>query len=195
MAALGKTFRPMDHDTEQTDFELLPTGIYQLEVTASDIKEQEGGTAMNATIEVVAPEEYHKRRFFIWIDTDSDDPKKQADGQRDLARLSRAMFGADAPESIDDSEEFHFHTFTALVENSPAGVSKAGKPYRAKNRIKRYYFPDEANMPEPAIDATQPAAAPATRPVAANNNQRPAANQNASAAPAKAAGARPWGKK
>ena len=195
MAKLGTAIRPHEHDTEQQDFELLPNGIYRLEISASDVKQDdEGNTALNATIDVIEPEDYARRRFFVWIDTEHRDAEKQERGQKEIAKMARAMFGENAPSVIEDSEELHFHAFTARVKKGEAGVGKkSGKPYKARNSIQKYFYPDEGDVPAPAVDSDQPkAAAPATR-QAANNNHPPAANNNKPAAAAERK--LPWGKK
>lgn len=184
MARLGTTFNAQDHDTTQSDFELLPTGVYRLEVSASDVREEEGDITLAVTYDVIEPEQYKGRRIFGYIDLQNKDSKKQEDGQRDFAKLCRAV----GVGTVDDSEQLHLIAFTAKVQNAPAGVSKAGRPYKAKNRIQRFYFPDEGNTPEPAIDANQPSA-PA-------NDNRPAPAQTAARPAAAATGARrPWGAK
>ncbi|MCG7507093.1 DUF669 domain-containing protein [Mesorhizobium retamae] len=194
MAKLGTTINPHDHDTEQNDFELLPNGIYKLEIIASDVKEDENdsaNTAMNATISVIEPEEYANRRFFIWVDTQNRDPEKQAKGQREISKLARAMFGNKAPTVIEDSEELHLKSFIARVKKGEAGVSKASRPYKARNSIQKYFYPDDERvpLPEPAIDEVQPASKPA------KDNRPAAANQNAAPRQAAAGGAKPWGSK
>lgn len=86
-------------------------------------------------------------------------------------------------QEVEDSEELHFKAFTVKI-----GLGKPSKDgqYPARAEIKRYYFPDQGDVPEPAIDAEQP------RPAA--NDNRPAArvagNDNRPAA-----GKRPWGQK
>lgn len=186
MAALTKTFNAQEHDTEQSDFELLPNGIMRLEVSASDIKDQDGNKALNITIEVIEPEEYAKRRFFAWIDLEHKEADKQERGQREFAKLCRAI----GVTEVDDSEQLHFMPFTARVKRNEAGIAKkSGLPYKAKNTIGKYFYPDEGDLPEPAIDDVQP-----SKPIAANNNQRPAANQNTPASKPAATGSRPWAK-
>lgn len=185
MAALGKTFDPTEHDTTQTDYELLLNGIYRLEVSAADIKEEGNNKSLNLAVDVIEPEDYAKRKFFVWIDIEHDDPEFQERGQREFARLCRAIeLGV-----VDDTDELLFKPFTARVKKGEAGVGKkSGKPYKARNSIQKYFFPDEGPLPKPEIDAVQPTPAKAA-PVAANQNARPAA-----AAPAaKAAGSKPWG--
>lgn len=188
MAALGKKFDATAHDTTQTDFELLPNGLFKLEVSAADIKEDGNNKSLNLAIDVIEPDELAKRKFFVWIDLEHDDAEYQERGQREFARLCRAI----EVNEVEDTDELLFKPFFARVKKGEAGVGKkSGKPYKARNSIQKYFFPDEGELPEPKIDDVQPAAA-ATKPAAANNNHRPAANQNA--APA-AKTARPWGKK
>ncbi|WP_247877613.1 hypothetical protein [Brucella pituitosa] len=90
--------------------------------------------------------------------------------------------------SVEDTDDLLFKSFTVRV--ALGKPSKDGQ-YPARAEIKKYFFPDENNVPEPSIDAQQPAAA-AQRP--ANDNRPAAANNNKPAQPAKAAGSRPWSK-
>lgn len=188
MARLGTTFKAEDHNTEQSDYELLPTGIYQLEVSASEIREDDDkNKTLSLVYDVIEPESFKSRKIFAYIDLENRDAKKQEDGQRDFAKLCRSL----GLSAVEDSEELHFIAFTAKVQNSPAGVSKAGRPYKAKNRVQRFFYPDEGNVPAPAIDANQPAPQPA-----ANDNRRTtASNDNKPAAAAAGTTRRPWGSK
>jgi hypothetical protein len=189
MAALGKRFDATEHDTTQTDYELLLNGIYRLEVSAGDVKkDDDGNTSLNLAVDVIEPEDYAKRKFFLWLDLEHSDPEFQARGQREFARLCRAI----EVDGVEDTDELLFKPFTARVKKGEAGVGKkSGKPYKAKNSISKYYFPDEGEVPPAAIDDVQPQAAKT-----ANDNRQPAANQNRpAAAPARAAGSKPWGKK
>jgi len=189
MASLGKTYVAGDVDTTQKDFEDLPAGIMQFEIEATDVVETgpEGartGVGLKYTANLLAPEEVSGRKFFGFINLENKNPTAQEIGQREFASLRRAC-GID---QIDDTEELHFRTYT--VKLGLGRPSKDGK-YPARMEVKRYFFPDENNVPEPSIDAQQPAAA-AQRP--ANDNRPAAANNNKPAQPAKAAGSRPWSK-
>ncbi|MBY3543629.1 DUF669 domain-containing protein [Rhizobium laguerreae] len=189
MARLGNTFNATEHDTEQNDFELLPNGTYKLEVTASDLKEEGNNLTLAITYDVVEPEQYKSRKIFAYIDLQHNESDKQERGQREFAKLCRAV----SLDNVDDSEELHFLPFFAKVKRGEAGVSKAGRAYKARNSIQRFFYPtdDQGNpvdAPEPAIDANQPArAAPA-------NDNRPAPAAAKPAAAAAPAGRRPWGK-
>lgn len=192
MAVLGRKFDATAHDTTQSDYAELPNGIYKLEIETSEIKETSNGngTVLKVTNVVVEPEEYKGHKLFNNYNLENESAQAQEIGQKQFAALCRAIGVAE----VEDSEELHFRAYTAKI--ALGRPSKDGQ-YPARAEIKRYYFEDEGNVPEPAIDDNQPAAKPATtRPAAANNNQRPAANQNTpAAAAAEPAGARPWGKK
>lgn len=181
MASLGKKFDATAHDTEQRDYEELPNGIYKMEIEASEVKETSSGsgTILKTTNVVIEPEDYAGRKLFNNYNLENKNVQAQEIGQKQFAALCRAI----GVSEVEDSEELHFHAFTVKV-----GLGKASKDgqYPARAEIKRYYFPDEGNVPEPAIDDNQPKAAPA------NDNHQAAGNDNK---PAAASGQkkRPWG--
>ncbi len=183
MAKLASRFDATAHDTEQRDYEELPNGDYELEIEASEVKEGANGTGLKTTMTVLRPEEYKGRKVFNFYNLEHKNAQAQEIGQRQFASLCRAI----GVSEVEDSEELHLKAFTAKI-----GLGKPSKDgqYPARAEIKKYYFPDENNVPEPAIDAHQPAA---PRP-AANDNRPAAANSNKPAPTAAAAGKkRPWG--
>ncbi|MBB2819035.1 UNVERIFIED_ORG: hypothetical protein GGD59_002280 [Rhizobium esperanzae] len=198
MAQLGQRFNAQDHDTTQRDYAgEVPNGIYVLEVDTSEVKPTKtgSGTILATTLKVIAPEEFKGRTIFNNnYNLENSNPKAQEIGQKQFASLCRAI-GVDG---VDDSEELHYRAFTAKVARGKASVGEDGKSYPGRAEIKRYYFPDEGNVPEPEIDAVQPAE---EAPVAANDNKAAPANDNRQPAgrpaPAAAAGGtrRPWGSK
>lgn len=177
MARLGTTFDASAHDTEQRDYEELPNGIYELEIEASDVAPTKDGrgTILKTTMVVLRPEDYEKRKLFTNYNLENPNAQAQEIGQRQFASLCRAI----GVQEVEDSEELHFKAFTAKI-----GLGKPSKDgqYPARAEIKRYYFPDQGDVPEPAIDAEQPKATAKHAP--ANDNR-----------PAPAAGKRPWGQK
>lgn len=189
MAQLGQRFNAQDHDTTQGDYSELPNGDYELEIEASDIKAGENGTGLSTTMIVVRPDEYQGRKLFSYYNLEHNNSQAQEIGQRQFASLCRAI----GVEGVSDSEELHFKLFTVKVGLGKASKNKkTGQEYPARAEIKKYYFPDEGNVPTPAVDVTQPR-------VAANDNRpdaatRAAANDNrpAQAQPAAATGSRPW---
>lgn len=191
MARLGTTFKATDYDTEQNDFELLPNGTFKLEVTGSEVKEEGNNITLALTYDVIEPEQYKSRKIFAYIDLQHNEAANQERGQREFAKLCRAVSLSD----VDDSEELHFLPFFAKIKKGEAGVSKAGRPYKARNSIQRFFYPtdDQGNpveAPVPSVDEVHPTAANDNRPA----SRAPAGQQQAAAA-GKPAGARPWGAK
>ena len=180
MAQLGTKFDATSVNTEPQDFSTLPLGIYRLEVSASEVTATKAGTGtiLKLTYDVLDPEEYKGRKIFANINIQNPNPTAQEIGQRDLGSLCRAV----GLSEIEDSEQLHFIGFTAKV-----GLEKPQEGYSQRNRIVRFYYPDQGDIPAPAIDATQPARQPA-----ANDNRPAAANDNAAPA-ASAQKKRPWG--
>lgn len=184
MAGLGTSFDATQHDTEQRDFENLPIGDYELEVSASEVKatKKGDGKGINLTYSVLAPQEYEGRKFFSWINIEHANAQAQEIGQKELASLCRAC----GLSGIDDTEQLHFIRFTAKVGVGKPST-KDGTTYPGRNEIKKFYFPDEGAVPEakaPPVAANDNAAAP--------SNVRTAQQSGGSAATGKA---RPWGKK
>jgi hypothetical protein len=188
MARLGASFDATQHDTQQNDYSELPNGVYRLEVMDSDVVPTSNGTGtiLKTTNTVLEPEQYAGRKLFTNYNIENASAKAAEIGQRQFASLCRAI----GKSSVDDSEELHGYGFTVKI--GLGKPSKDGK-YAARAEIKRYYFPDEDEIPAPAIDDNQPAATP----TAANDNRRPAANNNNPPAQkaAAATGSRPWGKR
>lgn len=195
MASLGKKFDATEHNTEQRDYSNLPDGIYKLEVSASEIKTGDNGTGLNLTLDVVEPEELKGRKLFNYINIEHKNVQAQEIGQRELASLCRAC-GLD---SIDDSEELHFVAFTAKIgmgKDSKAKKADGSPEYPAKNEIKRYYFPDQGDIPQPEVTGPPPAANDNRRQAANDNGSARSTQNSSSASSASTAGkARPWGNK
>lgn len=180
MAQLGTKFNAQDHDTEQRDYSELPNGIYELEVEASDVSPTKDGrgTILKTTMVVIRPEETAKRKLFTNYNLENPNAQAQEIGQRQFASLCRAI----GVSEVEDSEDLHFKGFIAKV-----GLGKPSKDgqYPARAEIKSYYFPDQGDLPTPAIDSTQPTATPAPA-----NDDKPAVQPAAT-------GERklPWGQK
>lgn len=199
MAKLATKFDATAHDTTQREFsgEDLPAGIFKFEIEASDVvetgpEERRTGSGMKYTSNVIAPEEFAGRKFFGFINLENANSQAQEIGQREFASLCRAV----GVSEVDDTEDLHFLSYTVKLglgrpskKVHPVGHEQAGQPmYPARMEVKRYYFEDEGNVPEPAIDDNQPAPAPTPAvPTPAANDNRPAVAQ--------AGQRRPWGSK
>lgn len=190
MAQLGTRFKAEDHNTEPQEFELLPNMIARLEIDQGDVKADEDGkgTTLAVAYRVIEPEAFAGKRFFAWINLENEDAQKQERGQRELASLCRAI----GVSEIEDSDELLFQAFTAKVKKGEAGISKAGRPFKARNSISRFYYPDAEDAPEIGVlDAGSPAPKPANDNRPASGDARTTGNGGAAAS----GKARPWGKK
>lgn len=192
MAKIGVRVEATEENTQQRDFTNLPNGDYQLEISASEIKEKNKDTRdhainLSVTIDVLAPEELKGRKVFNNYNLQHPNSQTQEIGQRQFACLLRSLGLNEAPE---DSDELHFISFFARIGMGKDSKEKNadGTPkYAARNELKKYYYPDEGNLPEPKVDAA---------PAAANDNRRTAAtNDNKPAAAAAGTTRRPWGSK
>lgn len=180
MARLNTTFNPTEHDTQQRDFEEVPNGIYKLEIESSEVGPNSAGTGtvLKVVNRVIEPAEYEGRKIFGNFNIEHPNAKAQKIGAEQLASLCRAIGYAG---ELDDSEELHLRAFTAKVE-----LGKASNGYKAKAEVKRYYFPDEGNVPEPAIAENQPAPA-------ANDNKAGGEKKAGNTSGGGAKKDRPWG--
>jgi len=192
MAKIGIRVEATEENTQQRNFTNLPNGEYQLEISGSEIKEKNEGTRdhsinLSVSIDVLAPEDLKGRKLFNNYNLQHPDPQVQEIGQRQFACLLRSLGLNEAPE---DSDELHFISFFARIGMGKDSKEKNadGTPkYAARNELKKYFYPDEGNLPEPKVDAA---------PSAANDNRRTtASNDNKPAAAAAGTTRRPWGSK
>lgn len=191
MASLGKKFDATEHDSDnfgKGSYEELPAGIFQFEIEATDVvdtgpEDNRTGKGMKYTAVVLAPDEYKDRKFFGFINLENKNADAQRIGQEEFSALCRAL----GLQEVEDSEELHFIAYTAELGMGKPSKKKNpdGTPmYPARIEVKKYFYPDLGNVPEPAVSDEQP-----TAQVKPANDNKPAP-----AAAAKPAGARPWGK-
>lgn len=152
MASIAGVYNP---DAEPSSgFTLLPDDTYTLEVVESDYSANSDGDGMTLALKTQVMEGEHEgRTYFIWMDLEHNDDKRQERGQRDFAALRRAV-GVLAPE---DTDELHFKPFQAKI-----GSYTSKKTGKVNNTIKEYIF--DRGDGSPANDNT---ARPAPRPAAA----------------------------
>lgn len=191
MASLGKSFNPTEHDTEQRgEYENIPDGDYKLEVSDADVKISGDGSqrkvGLKVTYDVLEPEDYKGRKVFDYFNLEHPSAEAQRIGQSQFASLCRAMSISDP---VDDTDQIKFIAFSAKVGlGKPSKEKDAnGNPaYPARNEIKRFYFPDEGDVPAPKANP---------RPAAANDN-RPAGDARSTSNGGSAATKQhPWSKK
>lgn len=193
MAKFGVSVTVTEESTEQRpQYENLPKGTYRLQMEAAEIVEKNENTPdhsimLKSTFEVLEPEEFAKRKLFGNYNLKNKSAIAQQIGNDQFQCLLRAL-ELGAVEEDSETDDLLFIAFMAdvgLGKDSKEKNADGTPKYAARPEIKRYWFPDMNDAPEPSVE------------VAANDN-RPAANDNApakaAAAPAKAAGAKPWAK-
>lgn len=187
MARIGVKVEATEENTKQRDFTNLPDGDYLLEVTANDVKIKNEGRSdqsvnVSLTIDVIQPEEMKGRKLFANYNLEHPNAQAMEIGKDQFACLLRALGMQESPE---DGDELMFKEFMAKVgmgKDSKTKNADGSPQYPARNELKKYYYPDEGNMPTPAITAPTPA-----------NDNRPATTAAKPAAAAAAGGRKPWG--
>lgn len=188
----GIDISEVDRSADQSR-ELLPWGDYLMELIAIDQKRDGNNVAHSYTYEVIEPEQFRKRRVWDWIDLQNDAEWKQKKGQARIANLCDSIGYDPVQEGIlDDDDNLMFRAFMAKVVQEPGGTSRAGKDFKAKNVVDRFYKPADKDAPSAANIYEHQPELPASKSAPANDNRRPAANQNQPAQQQAAAGSRPW---
>lgn len=198
MARLGVRIEATEEGTEQRgQYENLPNGVYRVQVETAEVVEKNQNTPQHSVtvktaIEVIEPEQFARRKFFMNFNVQHPNVQAQEIGNRQFQCLLRALEFRELPD--DETDNLLFKSFVATVGMGKDSKEKNadGTPaYPARNEIKRYWYPDENNAPAIGVSA-QPAAQ--ARP--ANDNRPAAANSNKPAPAAAVAGGqkkRPWG--
>lgn len=174
MADMGEVFDPEAVPKSDRNFEPLPAGTYQVQVTESEVVDMKSGNGQQLVLTLeVMDGAFANRKMWDRLNIRHTNAQAQSIAQRALADL----FLATGTPPSRDSEDLHFKPCMARVaiENKDAN-------YPAKNVIKAY---------KPAQSAPQASRAPATRAPAAQQ-QRPAASAAPPPRQAAAAGSRPW---
>jgi hypothetical protein len=151
MARLDETFVAEDHPDE---FELLPAGVYLLQVTESEIADNKAGTGkiLKITLEIVEGEFAGR---FLWerLNIRHPTPQAQAIALKQLAKLANAV----GVPNFDDTEELHYKPVIARV-----GIrkDKSGE-YRDQNVIQGY---EAVGTPSAVANAPAQSEAPKAQP-------------------------------
>ncbi|MGX1786869.1 DUF669 domain-containing protein [Bosea sp. NPDC055332] len=152
MASIAGSYNP---DAEPSSgFSLLPDDTYTLEIVESSYDANQDGDGMSLSLKAqVVGGEYDQRIYYIWMDLEHDDDKRQERGQSDFAALRRAV-GVLNPQ---DTEELHFKPFQVKI-----GQYTSRKTGKTNNTVKEYIFDRGAAAPaqrQPSNDNRQAAAA------------------------------------
>lgn len=130
MASIGGSYNP--DAVSSSGYTPLPAREYALEIVESSYDANQDGDGMSLSLKAqVMGGDYDQRTYYIWMDLEHDDDKRQERGQRDFAALRRAI-GVLNPQ---DTEELHFKPFRVRVGLK---TNRRGEP---ENVIKEYILP------------------------------------------------------
>lgn len=155
MVALPETFAPQDIPEDERSFEPIPAGLYKMQVIESSIADTKSGSGqiLKLTIEVIEGQ-FANRRIFENLNVRNDNPTAQSIAQRALADLCNLLGIA----QLRDTEELHFHPFTARVTVQQDKSGQYGPQNRIRYNIGKQGAPGAA---QPARTAPQGGARPA----------------------------------
>ncbi len=148
--ALGAAFNSAEVEPRADVGELLPAGLYTVEITGAEVKPTKAGNGMLLKLEhtVIDPQDYAKRK--LWKSINLRNPNAQAEqiGQAELSALCRAVgIGV-----LQDSDELMNKIVRARV-----GIRKGNAQYPDdQNEIKAYESASTATPP--AVGKSAPAA-------------------------------------
>jgi hypothetical protein len=195
MASLGVRVEVTEEGTEQRpQYENLPNGNYLLQMESAEVVEKNQGASDHSVVvksifEVLEPEEFKGRKLFGNYNLKNKSEIAQKIGNEQFQCLLRAI---EVP-AADDSDDLLFRSFMATVGLGKDSKDKNadGTPvYPAKPEIKRYWYPDIGDAPQPGVTA----APPSTKAPANDNRPAPANDNRPAAAQAGAKKSTPWGK-
>ena len=148
-----------------SEFDPIPEGIYDAEVTASDVVVKDDGQRVRLSIELtVRTDGYDGRKVWHGFNLKNPSPKAEEIAQRELSDLCRACGMAAVP---GESEEFH-----GIPIRIKVGMGKPNPPYAAKSEVKKFLSSGEdAPTQQPA---RQQQVAPRTGGVSGQVSGRPA---------------------
>lgn len=195
MAGFGTSFDPNTTPDTGASGGVHPEGIFEFEITESDVKPTSKGTGQIMAFTAVgtgngdAPEDNKGKKVWGNINVVNDNAQAQAIGQAQLAALCKAC-GLEIGD-LTDSEQLHYRPFWAeVVQKQRMGKDAQGKytvpqfnddgSPKMGAEFKRFMFEGMEEVAQKSPPASKPAAQPA-----------PAA----APAPAPAAGRRPWATK
>lgn len=147
---LGQEFDSGAVDPQQS-FDVLPAGMYSLEITDAEVKDTKAGNGklMKITHDVIDPEEFAGRK--VWANITLRNPNAQAEqiGAQQLSGLCRAAgIGV-----LQDSDEL-----IGKIVRAKIGIKPASGQYAEQNVVKAYETANAAPAAKPAAPA-KPAAA------------------------------------
>lgn len=127
--------------------ELLPAGLYTLEITSAEVKDNKKGTGKLLKLEhtVIDPEQFARRKVWKQMNLRNENAQAETIGRAELSGLCRAA-GIDI---LKDTDEFMGKVIKARVT-----IRKGDGQYGDQNEIKGY---ESALATAKAADAPKPA--------------------------------------
>ena len=168
MADLGETFDPDSVPASEFNGEPLPAGMYQVQISESDIAETKSGsgTMLKLTFDVMAGE-HANRKLWVNLNIRHQNAQAQSIAQRALADI----FQATGTPPSRNSEDLHFKPLMVRV------TIKQDEAYGPRNEVKAYKplagVSGGAVRPAPSRPAAPPAHRPAAAAVTAGGGGRP----------------------
>lgn len=153
MGDLGYTFDPSTVPPDERDFDLLPSGTYEAQITESDVKDTKDGTGklVALTWEIISGK-FERRKVFMNVNIQNKSAQAQEIGQRQLAQICEAT-GAGA---IRATEDLHYKPCLIIVS---VEKDKTGE-YQDKNKVVRAKPLGGASNNRPAPSSQQARAEP-----------------------------------
>lgn len=150
MANLGIDLRQVD-ETQSTNFEPVPNGIYSVQVTGSESKQNKAGTGSFLKIEfTVVDRNYNGRKFWHNFNLFNPSEKAQNIGR---AELKRCILACGLSDAVRDSSEMHGKMLRVKI-----AIADQGGEYGLQNVIKDFYsIENKYTAPAPASQPTQQA--------------------------------------
>lgn len=140
-------------------FEIIPRGLYPVEIVASEEKATQDGKGSYIELEMsILDGPYMNHKLWDRLNLNNPNQKAVEIAQRTLAQICHAV----SKIGVTQSEELHHRAMLADVRVRPARTDpKTGKQYDESNEIKGYKPINAQAGAAPAFKA-QPSAAPAT---------------------------------
>jgi hypothetical protein len=139
MANLGIDLKKVD-ETQTTNFEPVPNGIYSVQVTGSESKQNKAGTGSFLKIEfTVVDKNYNGRKFWHNFNLFNKSEKAQNIGR---AELKRCILACGLSDAVRDSSEMHGKMLRVKI-----AIADQGGEYGLQNVIKDFYPIQSASMP------------------------------------------------
>jgi hypothetical protein len=147
-AALGAAFNAAEVEPRADVSELLPAGLYTLEIESAEVKATKAGTGTILKLQhsVIDPEQFARRKVFKTINLANPNPQAEQIGRAELSGLCRAV----GIVTLADSDELIGRIVRARV-----GIRKGTGDYADQNEIKAYESAQAAPAATPAAPKAQ----------------------------------------